>query len=379
MSFKIKSLILIIAVLAPLFAAAALAQAAFREDFTNAYYANRHDYLAALVKKNKATVPSEVKALVQEALQGEKTFQERMQLLDAASAMASMHKYWNNDDKPLKEVETVQQGLINKENARIAEAQKWASFEAYPGNVLMKGKQKELEIAGLPLVVFPHWVHRLWYGCSACHNRLFVMKRGETAINQLSIIDGRYCGACHDGKTAFGAAPKEECVRCHNATMPPPVGLYDPSKPDFAKINETGARAGAPWAADKLKENKLPLDKLKFIDWTELRNRGAYEPTNLGEKNEIRKNAIVFTPRIQGINRVFFNHETHSKDSACSACHPGVFKETLGGDSITMTDMAEGKFCGACHGKTAFRFADCKRCHSVKPGEKPEGKDVLAR
>jgi c(7)-type cytochrome triheme protein len=39
---------------------------------------------------------------------------------------------------------------------------------------------------------------------------------------------------------------------------------------------------------------------------------------------------------------------------------------------MTMVGIAEGKWCGRCHGKVAFPLTDCQRCH-VKP-KKSAGK-----
>ena len=51
-------------------------------------------------------------------------------------------------------------------------------------------------------VVFPHWFHRIRFRCKVCHADLgFQFKAGGNDINMLKIIDGEYCGACHNGQT----------------------------------------------------------------------------------------------------------------------------------------------------------------------------------
>ena len=65
-----------------------------------------------------------------------------------------------------------------------------------------------------PLAQFPHWVHRSRYLCKACHMELFVPKAGANVVTMSMISDGRSCGVCHDGKTAF-AADIGSCARCH--------------------------------------------------------------------------------------------------------------------------------------------------------------------
>lgn len=58
---------------------------------------------------------------------------------------------------------------------------------------------------------FPHWVHRIAYKCYACHDDLFPMRRGATPT-MAAMARGESCGACHNGKVAFGV---DTCHRCH--------------------------------------------------------------------------------------------------------------------------------------------------------------------
>lgn len=69
--------------------------------------------------------------------------------------------------------------------------------------------------SGVRPVVFPHWFHRIRFSCKICHSDLgFQMKAGASKINMLKIINGEYCGACHNGQTAWGV---ENCELCHSA------------------------------------------------------------------------------------------------------------------------------------------------------------------
>ncbi|MBP1688966.1 MAG: hypothetical protein H6Q33_5109 [Deltaproteobacteria bacterium] len=58
---------------------------------------------------------------------------------------------------------------------------------------------------------FPHWVHRIKYKCYACHDNLFPMRRGANPT-MATMAQGQSCGACHNGKFAFGI---DTCQRCH--------------------------------------------------------------------------------------------------------------------------------------------------------------------
>jgi c(7)-type cytochrome triheme protein len=56
------------------------------------------------------------------------------------------------------------------------------------------------ENEGVAPVIFPHWFHRIRFQCSVCHVELGIkMRAGSTGIRMEQLMDGRYCGACHDG------------------------------------------------------------------------------------------------------------------------------------------------------------------------------------
>ncbi len=69
------------------------------------------------------------------------------------------------------------------------------------------------EQAGMPPVIFPHWFHRIRFKCKVCHEDIFIMRQGSNDINMAKIIQGEYCGRCHNGKIAW--APLY-CDRCHS-------------------------------------------------------------------------------------------------------------------------------------------------------------------
>lgn len=53
--------------------------------------------------------------------------------------------------------------------------------------------------------------------CGDCHTKpkLFEMKKGKSNITKKDINDGKFCGACHDGKKSFGVTDKAACGKCH--------------------------------------------------------------------------------------------------------------------------------------------------------------------
>ena len=51
--------------------------------------------------------------------------------------------------------------------------------------------------------------------CKNCHTKLFKMKKGGEDITMAAMKEGKFCGGCHDGKTAFSASAAENCAKCH--------------------------------------------------------------------------------------------------------------------------------------------------------------------
>lgn len=79
--------------------------------------------------------------------------------------------------------------------------------------------------AGMRPVVFPHWFHRVRYRCKVCHGDLgFQFKAGGNQINMLQIIDGQFCGACHNGEIAWNV---ENCNLCHSAKPGTPTQVHE--------------------------------------------------------------------------------------------------------------------------------------------------------
>jgi c(7)-type cytochrome triheme protein len=68
-------------------------------------------------------------------------------------------------------------------------------------------------------VTFSHARHMAAVGkCSLCHMRDLKMKRGASGITLAGKQEGKFCGACHDGKPGPGGRPVfaiDECDRCH--------------------------------------------------------------------------------------------------------------------------------------------------------------------
>lgn len=82
---------------------------------------------------------------------------------------------------------------------------------------------RQSEANGMRPVVFPHWFHRIRFRCKVCHSELgFKMRVGSNEITMLDIIEGRFCGMCHNGEIAWSV---ETCDRCHSGRPGLPTGI----------------------------------------------------------------------------------------------------------------------------------------------------------
>jgi c(7)-type cytochrome triheme protein len=73
-------------------------------------------------------------------------------------------------------------------------------------------------------VVFPHWFHRIRFQCKVCHHELgFKMRAGANDVMMSDIIDGKFCGMCHNNDIAWGP---ERCDLCHSGKRGLKSGIY---------------------------------------------------------------------------------------------------------------------------------------------------------
>lgn len=158
---------------------------------------------------------------------------------------------------------------------------------------------------------FPHSTHTRIVACQQCHPRIFPYR--NTPVKMADVFAGKYCGECH-GKVAFPVLTG--CERCH-VRLPQPAGR---AKPEL--IGTITLRRQA--------------DSAKGV--------------NLGG----------------GLPAASFPHWVHRIRYQCKVCHLDIFEPRAGANTITMTQIGEGKACGRCHnGSIAFAVGieSCSRCH----------------
>ena len=88
-----------------------------------------------------------------------------------------------------------------------------SGVQAEYGDIVLDRHKDVMAQVGVAPVVFPHWIHRMQFKCKACHEDVFVMKKGANDITMSAIIGGEFCGTCHNGKIAWDPL---YCDRCHS-------------------------------------------------------------------------------------------------------------------------------------------------------------------
>jgi len=217
--------------------------------------------------------------------------------------------------------------------------------------------------AGLSPVQFDHWLHRAYYTCRLCHVDIgFAMKASATGIKAADNMKGYYCGTCHNGKLAHGnrkvfeacatQSAKEDmkrCNRCHSK------GETVKREYDFAAFIE-----------------KFPKERFgNGVDWEKTEELGLIRPLDNIEGVSVKRPPLAtqkdFTigAKVETMPEIIFSHKKHTVWNGCELCHPEIFPSMKkGATKYSMTEIFEGKYCGACHVTVAFPTTDCQRCHT---------------
>ena len=219
--------------------------------------------------------------------------------------------------------------------------------------------------AGMPPVVFDHWVHRSMFTCRLCHVDIgFAMTAGATKIRAADNMNGIYCGTCHNGKMGagrivFSSCAKEytreeykSCVRCHQ--LEPSSSMHEAFNAFSQKMPTEKFGNGINW------EKAEKEGKIKLTDYIE----GVSAPR---AKMKV-KSDLTLKGNLEGMPDIIFSHTKHTVWNGCELCHPDIFGIKKGGTKYSMAEIFEGKYCGACHSSVAFPLTDCQRCHSKPVG-----------
>jgi c(7)-type cytochrome triheme protein len=224
------------------------------------------------------------------------------------------------------------------------------------------------EKAGVAPVVFDHWIHRSKYTCRVCHVDVgFGMKAGASDIRAADNAAGQFCGACHNGRNVSPAGKKifESCSNVNHkdvawiATNPPCIRCHSLGK-DVKPEADFAALAA-----------KLPKERFgNGIDWEKAEIEKLVKLSDFVEGVSIKRPPLksqkdfALTAKLEGMPNILFSHVKHTVWNGCELCHPQMFAVRKGSNKLSMVQIFEGQFCGACHTTVAFPLIDCQRCHT---------------
>lgn len=219
----------------------------------------------------------------------------------------------------------------------------------YYGNILIN---RTSQAKGVKPVVFSHWIHRRAYTCRVCHSELdFNMKVNTTEITEAASRAGKFCGACHNGRTAFRHAGN--CDKCHTGDISSGRERYEEFMTKPFPFNQYG----------------------NGIDWVESKRRGLIKPADYLKKKSTDipfEKTLFLETEWSIVTPSIFPHKAHIEWLECGSCHPELFnikkKSTA---NLNMRTILQGQFCGVCHLNVAFPMDDCKRCHPQMKGDGP--------
>lgn len=219
------------------------------------------------------------------------------------------------------------------------------------GNLLIHRTSEKNNVKS---VSFSHWMHRRKHTCRVCHFELeFNMKTNTTEITEEANRSGRYCGACHDGRTLFGHT-EPHCGKCHNGD-----------------IGYGNLRFNDMW--------RYPVTKYgNRIDWSAALEEKWVSParylTTPPLPDEVNERKLDLDTAWINVPPSLFPHRKHTAWLDCNDCHPNIFNIKKKTTRIEMVKILKGEYCGLCHGSVAFPLTDCKRCHPTMrtPPKYPE-------
>ncbi len=247
----------------------------------------------------------------------------------------------------------------------------------------------------LESVIFSHQDHvRKGLSCSTCHSGLFEMEALNVQKNKDftmdSLYQGKYCGACHNGKKAF--ASDTQCARCHVGSFAKATGkdipaykisvvLGAPDKGVAFNHDSHVKKATCRDCHSSLFKPEEGADKIRMADHSRKRfcftchdrqGKKAFSSSDCSRCHQKSMPAPQEPIKFgEGNKAVTFKHESHQFKSGCQACHPKIFAFRKGTAKIDFDDHLNRQLCFTCHSQKGSAFYDCNRCHMDKPAIKP--------
>lgn len=216
---------------------------------------------------------------------------------------------------------------------------------------------------------FSHAAHlKKVQDCSICHTRLYKTAKNPV-VTMAEMEKGASCGACHNGKKAFGV---DKCNKCHKS----PELSYNTepvNKAVFSHAFHTQAYGCKDCHPATVKPDRSQNKRTSMSEMEKGRSCGICHNGKdaFSVKGDCAKchtgfkvPAKLLFKNQTGTIIGHFSHEFHTAVYQCSECHTRLYPYG-NGKHTSMKQMEQGRSCGACHdGKTAFSVkGDCLKCH----------------
>jgi c(7)-type cytochrome triheme protein len=167
----------------------------------------------------------------------------------------------------------------------------------------------------------------------------------------------------------FDGVPPEAQEREHVAVVHPQRRpTYKPPSLPKPVVAPTEAAEAIDWAA---RYAELPRDDSGAVGWMRALNDKLIEPkpgvADDSKEEEPTDLDVEYIPDSQPEYKVVFPHKPHTQWMGCPSCHEsGLFEMEKGKAKMTMANLGEGQYCGACHGKVAGPDLNtCPVCHTA--------------
>jgi len=243
------------------------------------------------------------------------------------------------------------------------------AFDAHQCSKCHQVKEIVYQVRETGPTLFSHTKHLTKIkDCSDCHTKLYKTGKNPT-VTMAEMEKGKSCGACHNGKQAFGV---DKCAKCHKS---PEVNYKTPPVPAavFSHVFHTQAYSCKDCHPSNVKPDRKKNKRVTMSGMEKGLSCGACHDgkTAFSVKGDCAKCHIGFKlpakltfKNNKGTIIGHFSHEFHTAAYQCNDCHTKLYPYG-NGKRITMKEMEAGTSCGACHdGKTAFSVkGDCIKCH----------------
>jgi len=176
------------------------------------------------------------------------------------------------------------------------------------GNVMAVPSGKTVEFASsMGKVTFDGKTHAgKGLQCADCHTKpkLFEMKKGSDKITMAAMNEGKFCGACHDGKKAFSVKAPADCAKCHKQTAGAGKPVKEKSAAPASKKESVGEYVDDAVITTKVKAAVLEEPSLKSAEINVETSKGRVQLSGFVRSRADINKAVEVAKGVKGVKSV---------------------------------------------------------------------------